>query len=311
MSVRHVITAVLWGAVFACASSPAVQTRTTADVTPRRDSTVSRSHAANRDSAAARATPRDTLAKRDTSTVPVTPRDAVAPSYADSLMRGGVTQHGRVDASRLHASAQLYSLTLRADTGARPLGVVEHTVSEGSHAGLTSWVFATTGSRGGIMVAESLWVARADLAAQHWTSTVGPSRLSAEFTHDTAYIAVTTPMGRRSIAAYSPPGVLVNEPMTDAVLGLLPLAVGYEDSVFVLVVDLGGSAAAPARLTTEREERVTVPAGTFDAFVVSLELERGGARYWIDKTSRVVLRSEQTVPELGGAVLRRELLRVN
>jgi hypothetical protein len=202
-------------------------------------------------------------------------------------------------------------MTLRADTSVRPLGVVEHTVTEGTHAGLTSWVFTSTGSRGGVAVAETLWVTRDGLAAQHWASSVGPSRLSAEFTRDTAYIAVSTPMGRKSIASYSPPGVLVNEPMTDAVLGLLPLTEGYVDSMSVLVVDVGGSAAAPARLTTEGQERVTVPAGTFDAFVVSLELERGGARYWIDKTSRVVLRSEQTLPELGGAVLRRELLRVN
>ena len=253
-----------------------------------------------------------------------------------------------LDGSRLHAGRWLYSLTLRPDsslladgnarpsetpiradiavrpnagivpdTAARPdsairyLGVIEHALAEGTHGGLASWIFTTHGVRAGVTVAESLWVDRADMHPQHWASVAGPSRLSAEFTRDSLYAAVTTPAGRKSIVAGARSDLLVNEAMTDAALGVLPIVAGYADSVAVLVIDIGACASAPARLTTEGEERVIVPAGSFDAIVVSLEAERGAARYWIDKVTRVVLRSEQSLPELGGAILRRELLRAN
>ena len=271
---------------------------------------------------------RDTLTRRDTSA-----RDSSARRLP-------------LDGSRLRAGRWLYSLSLRPDTsvhsaagpvgasavvpvavrpdttaqpdtitrpdsGVRFLGVMEHALSESTHAGLSSWLFTMQGTRAGVAVAESLWVDRADLHAQHWASVVGPSRLSAEFARDTLYAAVTTPAGRRSIVAGVRSDVLVNEAMSDAALGVLPIGSGYADSLQVLVVDIGACASAPARLTMEGEERVIVPAGAFDAIVVALEAERGGARYWIDKATRIVLRSEQTLPELGGAVLRRELLRVN
>ena len=230
----------------------------------------------------------------------------------DSAVAGDTSAHHlTLDGTRLHPGRWLYLLTLTTDTVTRPLGTLEHVLAEGTHGGVPSWVFSAEGARAGETVAESLWVTRDSMRTQRWMSVNGPSRLSAEFARDTMYAVVSAPTGRKSIVTYTRPDVLVNEPMTDAVLGLLPIVTGYRDSVEVLVVDLGGCASAPARLTTEGEERLTVPAGTFDALVVTLEAERGATRFWIDKDTRVVLRSEQTLPELGGAVLRRDLVRVN
>jgi len=276
----------------------------------------------------------------------VTRRDSSVRAVATA--RDSTTHRLALDGSRLRAGRWLYSLTLRPDstlqvaanarasetpvradiavrpnTGIQPdtvarsdsavryLGVIEHALAEGTHGGLSSWIFTTQGVRAGVTVAESLWVDRADMHPQHWASVAGPSRLSAEFTRDSLYAAVNTPAGRKSIVAGARSDLLVNEAMTDAALSVLPIVPGYADSVAVLVVDIGACASAPARLTTEGEERVIVPAGSFDAIVVSLEAERGAARYWIDKVTHMVLRSEQSLPELGGAILRRELLRAN
>ena len=94
----------------------------------------------------------------------------------------------------------------------------------------------------------------------------------------------------------------------DAVLASLPLANGWRDSASVLVVDAGGAATAPATLAVEGEERVTVPAGDFDCWIVSLETERGSERVWVTKQGQIVVRAEQVLPDLAGAVITRVLV---
>jgi len=206
----------------------------------------------------------------------------------------------------------LYTTTLRSDTTVRPLGEVEIRVAESTYAGTPSWLFTETGLRAGAVVADSLWLTRDGLKPQHWSATLGPARLVAEFARDTIYSAIAEPLGRRSLVAPSVPKLLVSEAMSDVVLTLLPLDSTFADSVAIMAIDVGAMGTPAARIKVEGEERVVVPAGTFDAWIVSLESERGGARVWVTKgTPRVVLRTEQTLPALNGAVLRRDLLRGN
>jgi hypothetical protein len=166
------------------------------------------------------------------------------------------------------------------------------------------------GLRAGAVVAESLWITRDSLKPQHWSAMLGPARLSAEFARDTIYSAIAEPIGRRSLVAPSAPKLLVSEAMSDVVMTSLPLDSTFADSVAILAIDVGAMAAPPARIAVQGEERLVVPAGTYDAWIVSLESERGAVRLWVTKGSpQIVLRTEQVLPALGGAVLRRDLLR--
>jgi hypothetical protein len=61
----------------------------------------------------------------------------------------------------------------------------------------------------------------------------------------------------------------------------------------------------------EREEDVTVPAGTFSSWVVSLRTGNGDKWLWVSKDQRIVVKSSQTLPQLNGAVLERVLIRVD
>ena len=97
----------------------------------------------------------------------------------------------------------------------------------------------------------------------------------------------------------------------DAVLASLPLTTGWRDSATVLVVDAGGTATAPATIDVEGEEHVVVPAGEYDCWIVSLETERGNERLWVTKQGQVVVRSEQVLPQLGGATLQRVLVQTD
>jgi hypothetical protein len=135
--------------------------------------------------------------------------------------------------------------------------------------------------------------------------------LAAEFTPDTVFGAMTSPLGKQTLIVANRPDLLVNTMAVDAVLGSLPLAAGWRDSATVLIVDAGGSAMAPAWLTVEGDEHVVVPAGEYDCWIVSLETERGSERLWVSKQGQLVVRSEEVLPQLGGATLQRVLVQTD
>jgi hypothetical protein len=72
-----------------------------------------------------------------------------------------------------------------------------------------------------------------------------------------------------------------------------------------------GTRLVPAKLAVEREEEVTVPAGTFSAWVISLRADSAEKWLWVSKDERVVVKSSQPLAQLGGAVLDRSLSRVD
>ena len=123
-----------------------------------------------------------------------------------------------------------------------------------------------------------------------------------EFRGDTAFGATSIPGGRRSIVASVPSGSLINAAMLETVLRLLPLQTAWEDSAAVLTVSANGNALLPARLSVIGDDRVRVPAGTFDCWVVSVragDLTRG--MYWVTKSDPMIVRSALDVPGLNGA----------
>jgi hypothetical protein len=92
--------------------------------------------------------------------------------------------------------------------------------------------------------------------------------------------------------------------MLEAELRLLPLQAAWEDSTSTLVVTLGGNTVLPTRISVIGEDRVRVPAGQFDCWVVSVhagDVARG--LYWVTKTDPIVVRSSLDVPTMGGAQL--------
>jgi hypothetical protein len=234
------------------------------------------------------------------------------PSPPDPPRPDSLVQANRISVVRADTSATpVAPIEAAPDTTSRILGPTELVIVDTTYGGQPSWRLTIDGERGRLRFADSLWVGRADLRPQHWGSTQGLGQIAAEFARDSVFGVVTSPVGRLSLQAGLPAGALVNEAMTDAALRILPLAPGYADSVTMLVVDIGALATVRARLSVEGEERVVVPAGLFDAWIVSLTAERGAATYWVAKDSQLVVKVEQVLPQLGGMVLRRELVRAN
>jgi hypothetical protein len=235
----------------------------------------------------------------------VTPPPA-APAHADT-----VAHRLSIDATRIQAAQFVYRFTLLRDTVPSPIGDQHFVITMVDYAGTPALMLARDGAQGVAAMTDSLVVRRDDLRPLHWLGIHGVARVAVEFTTDSIFGAMTSPLGKQNVVIGNRGDLLVNLMAVDVIVGAVPLGAEWRDSATVLVVDAGGAAVAPATLAVEGEEQVTVPAGDFDCWIVSLETERGSERLWVTKLGQVVVRSEQVLPELGGATLSRVLVQTD
>lgn len=92
------------------------------------------------------------------------------------------------------------------------------------------------------------------------------------------------------------------------VLSTLPLANGYE-TVF-RNLDVNSQKTQLKQLKVVGQEKVTVPAGEFDAWKVEVVSPADGGKtlFWVGRESRNVLRVQATMPQLNGATMTMERL---
>jgi hypothetical protein len=183
-------------------------------------------------------------------------------------------------------------------------------MTNASYAGTPAFLLLETRADPVLPYTDSLFVETATLHPIHWGSTIGRARLSIEFRGDTAYGGTSAPAGRRSIVASMPAGTLVSGAMLEAALRLLPLQSGWEDSASTLSVTLNGATALPTRIAVIGEDRVRVPAGQFDCWVVSVRAgENARGMYWITKRDPMIVRSSIDIPTMNGAQYVSSLIR--
>jgi hypothetical protein len=208
----------------------------------------------------------------------------------------------RVDATRLVPGQFVYQTVLEHETNGTPLGTRTVSVSPTSYNGIPSWLLVESRSGDAVPAVDSLIADLGSLRPIHWGSTIARARLSVEFRGDTAFGGTTAPAGRKSLIAPLPPGTLINAPMLETVLRLLPLHTAWEDSATTVSVALNGLTTLPTRIAVIGEDNVRVPAGQFDCWVVSVragDVTRG--MYWVSKRDPIVVRSALDVPSMGGA----------
>lgn len=220
------------------------------------------------------------------------------------------THRPRYDASLLKPSQFVYLTTLERDASTVTLGTRTIIVTPATYIGGPAWLLIEARAGDGVPSADSLYADVASLRPIHWAATTGAAHLAVEFRNDTAFGGTSAPAGRRSMVVPMPPGTLVSGAMLETVLRLLPLQVAWEDSIPTLSVTVGSNAVVPTRLAVIGEDRVRVPAGEFDCWVVSVHADATKGLYWVTKTDPIVVRSTLDVPMLGGAQLVSALTRI-
>lgn len=233
-----------------------------------------------------------------------------AQARAQAPVPDTTTRRLRVDPGRLRASLFAYQTTIERDASTTILGTRTVGVSTAMYAGSPAWLVLETRTGDGIAATDSLFLGLTDFRPVHWSSPLADARLTLEFRGDSAYGAMSVPGGRRSIVAAIPGGSLVNAAMLETVLRLLPLQPAWEDSAAVLTVSANANSVLPARFSVIGEDRVRVPAGTFDCWVVVVRADQARGLYWVTKQDPIVVRSTLDIPSMGGAQLVSALTRI-
>jgi len=216
-----------------------------------------------------------------------TPVGVVAPP-ADS-----VGPFERPDGALLHPGTTAFRLTLQRDGRITPLGTRTVDVSESQLGGATVWVIAERREGTVVPTSDSLWLTRTELAPERWVASIDKTKMAASFSKDSMFGAIQSYEGRASFSSSVAPLAFITPGMTERIIELLPLRVGYHALASILLLDAGTPRTVPAELIVEREERAHVGAHDVDAWVVLLRAGSIEERLWVSKSDRRVVRTEQ------------------
>jgi hypothetical protein len=217
----------------------------------------------------------------------------------------------RFNVTAMRGGQFVYQMTLERDAGTTIVGTRTVSVSLVTYAGSPSWLMSESRMSDFSADVDSLYADIVSLRPLHWGAKNGGMRVSAEFRGDSAFGATTAPTGRRSLITTVPRGTFINNPMLETVLRLLPLSSTWEDSASTLTGEYSNIATLPTRLSVIGEDRLQLPAGTFDCWVVAVHAgETARGLYWVTKQDPIVVRTALDVPSMGGAQLVSALTRI-
>ena len=139
----------------------------------------------------------------------------------------------------------------------------------------------------------------------------GPAVIEVSFADNKATGTMSMNGQNRPITADLGGSLFADGPGASDVIAALPLAEGYTTTFRNF--DIMGQKVNARQLKVTGTEKVTVPAGTFDAWKVEITPADGGTgettTLWVDKTSRRPVKSVTVLPQMNGAVATAELVK--
>jgi len=192
------------------------------------------------------------------------------------------------DGARLRGGRLEYALQAASDSGAVPLGTRVLEIVAVSYGGGAAWVLSESRAGTAVTTSDSLYVTQGDLLPLRWVASAGPARMAIEFGADSGRGLATGPSGRVPYSLPSRPGLVVTAGMAEALLRVAPLRTGWEASGELVIADLSGARVVAVRLAVEGEERVRVPAGEFDSWVVAMRGDGIEHRWWVRRDGTAV-----------------------
>lgn len=215
---------------------------------------------------------------------------------------------GRVNASAVAPGVWRYRTTMNTPGGERTLDRTL-TLARTTRARTAAWLIVDAQRAGEMAIVDSLWVARASLAPIHRVLTPAGGRIVTTFTGDTIKGMATTPQGTTPFLLPNRPGLIVSASMLELALAASPIARGWRSNASLLAVAPTGSGIVSIELAVVGEERVVVPGGTFESWIVETRGAPIQQRLWLAKSGRRVVKMTQSTGQPGSAPIETVLLR--
>lgn len=155
---------------------------------------------------------------------------------------------------------------------------------------------------------DTAWIEKGSLTLSKHSAKQGPVAFEVEFKNNKATGSMDVGSGAKAIAAETGGALFADGSGAYPTLASLPLAEGY--TATFRNFDLQKQKVALKQVKVVGAEKVTVPAGEFDAFkleVASAEGEPGKTTVWVAKDSRKVVKIIAVLPQMNGATLTSEL----
>jgi dipeptidyl aminopeptidase/acylaminoacyl peptidase len=155
---------------------------------------------------------------------------------------------------------------------------------------------------------DTAWIEKGSLTLTKRSAKQGTVAFEVEFKNNKATGSMDVGGGAKPIAAETGGALFADGPGAYHTLASLPLAEGY--SATFRNFDLQKQKVALKQVKVIGAEKVTVPAGEFEAFkleLTSAEGEPGKTTVWVAKDSRKVVKIIAVLPQMNGATLSSEL----
>jgi hypothetical protein len=171
-----------------------------------------------------------------------------------------------------------------------------------------AWVVTETAKTPQGDISDKSVLEKGTLVLSHRSIKQGPVAIEIDFKDNKASGTMNINGQSRPIAVDLGGDLFADGAGAHAVLASLPLAAGY--TATFRNFDIQTQKVKLMQIKVVGEEKITVPAGSFDAFkleVASAEGEGGKTTVWVDKATRKVVKTSATLPQMGGAVVTSEL----
>lgn len=205
----------------------------------------------------------------------------------------------------LTAGTFTYKARLEAGGQTIPMDVT-HTVAAGDGV----WLITETATMPMGTMSEESTVGKGTLIVQKRVMHQGPASVEVAFANDKAAGKMSMNGQDRPITADLGGVIFADGASTNDAIAALPLAEGYTTTFRNF--DVMRQQVKPRVLKVVGSEKVTVPAGEFDAWKVSVTPAEGTGEtttLWVNKTDRRVVKITNVLPEMNGATATAELVK--
>ena len=183
---------------------------------------------------------------------------------------------------------------------------VTHTVVEANG----QWVVTETANMPMGSMSDSSMMSKGSLLLQKRIIKQGPATIEVQFADNKASGTMSMNGQTRPIAADLGGALFADGAGANDAVAALPLAEGYTTTFRNF--DIMSQQVKPRVLKVEGSEKVTVPAGTFDAWKVVVTPAEGigeTTTIWVSKSDRRVVKITNVLPQMNGAIATAELVK--